>query len=608
MAPTLAPFRRDRRAARLNCLWLLFAASFGTGAGCKPPTATDAQRTSPITVEGESPSAGPRPAPAPDRTTPPADEPSSPIRFTHVTAQSGVDMIYHGGPSSDRHMTEQNGGGVALLDYDGDGVLDLFLTNGARFDRPAGPPHSQRLYRGLGELKYRDVTREAGLEDYGLGQGAAAGDFDNDGDVDLFVAGYRRNRLWTNNGDGTFTDATSPAKLQDDRWSTSAAWADLDDDGLLDLFVVTYVEWSPDSPPCYLPTTPPTRISCPPQGRSGQEDLLFHNGGEGAFEEIARAAGVAGGTSGKGLAAAVADFNGDDRLDIYVANDTTPNALYLNQGSNKFVDDALILGAAVSRDGSAGSSMGVAVSDYDADGRFDIAVTNFLHQPTDLFQNLGEPGFRPVSLELGIDVVSRPALKFGLVFADFDQDGWSDLFIANGHIWDLESPESGYRYRMPQHLLRNERGARFRDVGNGAGDYFRRSWLGRAVATGDLDNDGDPDLVVGQLDDPPAILRNDSDRTCRTARFHIVGTTAARQALGVRVEWDVAGKTFVTHIPAGGSFQASHDTTLLLPMPGGDRLDQVRVHWGPGDVETWSDLDPRQEIWLGQGTGTSSPK
>lgn len=578
----------------------LFVGGLGLMCGCAPGPAIQSE-----TAPSSSPPAATAPAPSePVRPTAVAEPVESPIRFTDVSAESGVDFVYRGGPSAERHMTEQNGGGIALFDYDGDGILDLFLSNGS-LDARSGVAASQRLYRGLGGCRFRDVTRFAGLESSGFGQGAAAGDYDNDGDIDLFVAGYRQSWLWENQGDGTFAEVAAQAGVTSELWGTSAAWADLDDDGLLDLFVVNYIDWSPGTPPCYLPYTPPVKISCPPNDRPGQPDRLYRNLGEGRFDEVAATVGVDGGADGKGLALGIADFNGDGRLDVYVANDTTPNALFLSQGARRFADSAVTEGVAFSTDGTAGSSMGVAVADYDGSGTFDIAVTNFLHQPTDLFQNLGSAGFRPTNQETGIDIVSRPTLKFGIVFADFDSDGWPDLFQANGHIWDLERQDRAYRYRMPQHLLRNDRGLRFRDVSAGSGEYFRKGWLGRGAAVGDLDNDGDPDLVVGHLDDPPAILRNDSVPAAKSVLVRLIGTSGARQPLGRRVDWSVGDRRFVTAVSAGGSFQTAHDSRLLLPCPGTDHLDEITVRWDGGEVERWRGLDAARPWILVQGSGTA---
>lgn len=357
---------------------------------------------------------------------------------------------------------------------------------------------------------------------------------------------------------------------------------------------------------------------------SGQPDRLYRNRGDGTFEDIGPSAGVAVEEVGKGLAVGIADLNGDDRLDVYVANDTTPNFLFLNRGDGSFVDEAVVQGVALSHDGTAGSSMGVAIGDFDGgdEPSFDIAVTNFLHQPNDLFQNLGPAGngeeagagagdqsggggFLAVNSRTGLDIVSRPFLKFGIAFSDLDLDTRPDLLIANGHIWDLTHLPLNYAYRMPSQVLRNRDGSRFDDASAIAGDFFRKSWLARSLAVGDLDNDGDPDVVMELLFDAPALLRNDSKRAGRSARVKLIGTGTARQALGRRVEWTSGGTRLAIPVPAGGSFQATHDDRLLLTASGADAdsIDEVVVRWGPGRSEQWRNLPTDRLHSLREGTG-----
>jgi hypothetical protein len=513
---------------------------------------------------------------------------SSQLRFQNVAEQAGVDFQYYGSPTSAHFMTEQNGGGIAIFDFDGDGQSDLFFTNGSDFSVPADEAGAtSELFRADGDWQFSRVGVQAGVAVTDFGQGCAAGDFNNDGFTDLAVATYGRNRLWENNGDGTFSEVGGEFFPETSEWSTSLAFADIDADGLLDLYVVNYVDWTPEAAPCFLDQARSQRKICSPLDFSALQDVLLRNLGDGRFAPEAFIADGTAATDGKGLALQIADLDEDGRLDVFVANDTTRNFLFLNQGDFRFVEAGVAKGLAMSQDGALGSSMGVACGDYNRDGRVDLFVTNFAHEVVDALNNLGPSGFAASNAELDIDRVSRPSLNFGIVLEDFDLDGWPDLFFANGHLWD--SGPGGDEYEMRSALLRNHRGRKFEDASETAGEYFQKRWLGRSVACGDLDNDGDADLVVGHLAAPVAVLRNDSTRHGESLRLHFVGTTSSRDALGCRVDVHMAdGTRYATQVPAGGSFQASHPAVVLVPVKKSGDVKAVTIRWSAGSVETWA--------------------
>jgi enediyne biosynthesis protein E4 len=385
----------------------------------------------------------------------------------------------------------------------------------------------------------------------------------------------------------------------------SAAFCDLDGDGNLDLYVVNYVDWSPEEAPCFSSGENPVRLVCSPTARTGQPDVLFRNLGQREFEEIGASAGIAIAEEGKGLAVAIADLNSDHRPDIYVANDTTPNFLFQNQGGMKFRNVGVAHGVSCSDTGEVGAGMGVSAADIDRDGRLDLCVTNFRHQVDDIFLNIGDSGFVTANAELGVDRVSRMKLGFGIILQDFDLDGWPDLFVANGHIWDLSAVNELSTYQMLPTLLHNRQGHRFADVARDARPYFQASHLGRAVAAGDLDNDGDIDLVVTQLIEGAAILRNDSQPVGRVLRIRLIGRTSARQPLGMRVEVYCGPNRYVSCVPSGQSFQASHDERLCIAVGDAPTVDRVSVFWGDGQVESWFDLPVDADLSLVESTGTS---
>jgi len=532
--------------------------------------------------------------------SPSVDE--SGVRFTDVAKAAGVDFVTYGSPSPEHYMTEQNGSGVALLDFDADGWLDLFLANGDHPNRPAALSNStHKLFRCVEEWQYRDASSFAGVADTGYGMGCATGDFDSDGFVDLFLAGYDRNRLWRNNGDGSFSEIDLPEPLFPHRWSASAAFADLDGDGFLDLYITNYVDYSFEDGACFTQHQPhPVMIPCGPLGRTGQPDTLLQNNVNGTFGDSSKAAGISA-FRGKGLGVSVADFNGDSRLDIYVANDTTENLLFENQGDFRFSESGLLNGVAFGADGRARSGMGVACGDCNGDGHFDLVVTNFQHEPYDLFVGSKNSGFVARNREMGLDSITRPMLGFGVCFGDFDLDTDLDLFITNGHVWDLSSLKLDYQFAMNSQLFLNDQGQRFRDVSSTSGEWFQQTRVGRAVAIGDLDNDGDEDLVITSLAAPVALLRNESARHPSSVAVRLIGVSTARDPRGVRVDLKLGDKWFTRRIISGDSFQAASSPEALFAIQDHKQINTIRVHWTDRRPEEWHDLPVTAKLILTEG-------
>lgn len=534
----------------------------------------------------------------------------SPLRFEDVTENSGVYFLWSGGPTARQNMTEQNGGGVGIIDFDCDLIPDLCLVNTVPFElsEDGSPRGASRLFRGSDFCQFQDVSPSARFAVRLVGMGIAAGDFDSDGFTDLFISGFYCHALLRNLGDGTFEDVTPCLGNESSYWETSAAFADLDADGWLDLFVTTYVDWNTRSPTCHSEQDPKLLQICSPSSFSAQPDLLFRNLSSGFFEETGDKSGFAELVNGKGLAVEIADFDENGMLDVFVANDTTPNSMFLNHGSQTFIESGIQMGVAVSEDGTHGASMGIGCADYDRDGHLDLFVTNFRNQVNDLFGGLGANGFVPQNARSGINSLSLNKLAFGAVFSDFDLDGWPDLFVANGHIWDLKSLDPRSEYQMTADLLRNDHGQFFRDVSSGGGSYFERKWLARSVAVSDLDNDGDHDLVIQHVGDPTVILKNVSQRYGTSVKIRFIGVNSAREPLGCRVEVLSDDSWQTLHIPSGGSFQASHDSRLLATLSNRDSLREVRITWPDGRVESWrgSSLEPvKPQLTLIEGTGTT---
>ena len=525
--------------------------------------------------------------------------------FTDDAEAVGLRFTYESGSSVLRQLPEQSGGGVGLLDYDGDGWLDVYCVQGGPFPpRSSRPPPGDQLFRNRGDGTFEDATRSAGLAGLprGYGHGVAVGDYDNDGDPDLFVTRWGRYALLRNNGDGTFVDLTGPAGLGGPRvWPTSAAFADLDGDGDLDLYVCHYLRWDADSPrTCRNPSTGAYLI-CNPTDFEAEPDHLFRNDG-GRFVDISAEAGIID-REGRGYGVVAADLDDDRRLDLYVANDLTANALYRNLGGMRFEEVGHESGVAGNVSGGYQAGMGVAAGDLDGDGRIDLAVTNFFGESTTFYRNLGGGHFGDHTALVGLVASSRGLLGFGIAFLDANCDGRLDLVTANGHVNDLRP---NYPYRMPAQLLLGGPAGRLTDVSDRAGAPWLVPRMGRGLAAGDLDNDGRQDLLILSHDQPLAYLHNRTSGG-RSLVLRLEGAGAGREAIGARVAVRAGGRRLVAWRTGGGSFQSASDPRLHFGLGDAEVVDDVDVAWPSGRVGRYHHLRTDAGYLLREGEEEPRP-
>lgn len=533
-----------------------------------------------------------------------------PDLFRDMTANSGVDFTYRNGEEAGHYaILESLGGGVALLDYDGDGLLDIFVTGGGYYDGPDKQTikgHPNKLFKNLGGFKFKDVTKEVMPEQAVFyTHGAAVADYDRDGWPDLLVTGWGRVALYHNEPvdpadpkkGRKLVEVTAKAGLDDKLWSTSAAWGDLDGDGYPDLYICHYVDWSfANNPTCGGYSSDVQRDVCPPLRFKGLPHSVYRNNKDGTFTDMSAQAGLRRGDdkegdAGKGLGVVIADLNGDRQPDVYVANDTVPKFLYFNRGGWKLEEAAMRVGAAVDERGVPQGSMGIDVGDYDGSGLSAIFVTNYENEMHALFKNLGKnEQFLFNTAATGIAAVGQNYVGFGTRFLDIDGDGWWDLAISNGHV--IRHPKYAGLKQRPI-LFRNQGKGKFVDVSSRGGSYFKTSHGGRGLAVGDLDNDGRPDLVISHLNEPLAILRNIAGETDK--RNHWLGVALARKdhrdAVGTRVTVEVGGRKLTWFVRGGGSYLSSCDPRLLFGLGDAGKIDRLVVEWSYGGTQEWSGAD-----------------
>jgi hypothetical protein len=508
-----------------------------------------------------------------------------------VTAASGLGSFVHSdGSSGRRFFVEQIGSGCAFLDYDNDGWQDVYLCSGAPLPGYRGPRPRNALFRNNRDGTFTDVTAAArvGCGRYAIG--CAAGDYDNDGFLDLYVCCFGPNVLYHNNGDGTFTDVTRRAGVGDPRLSSSAAWGDYDGDGFLDLYVANYVKYRLDRD-LWCSKFAGHKSYCGPTLYPPEVGTLYHNDGDGTFTDVSMAAGIRART-GNGLGVLWLDFDDDGRQDIFVADDQTPNLLWHNEGGGRFTDVGTEAGVAYGELGNAQAGMGVDAGDYDNDGRLDLVVTNFSEETNSLFHNEGGQAgsacrFRDVSFPAGIGAPTLLYLGFGTGFLDYDRDGWLDLFFANGHVMDdIEKYSDVVTWAQPNQLFRSRGaapGARFEDVSATTGIGARRA-VSRGAAFGDFNNDGRPDILVSTLRGAPSLLRNDCAPNAHWLQLRLRAAWGNPQAIGGTVTLTAGGLTQRRDVRSGGSYASSSDLRPLFGLGAATRVDRLRVRWPSGQV------------------------
>jgi len=517
------------------------------------------------------------------------------VQFVDVAAQLGVDALSTSGRDIE-YIVEGSIGGSAFFDYDNDGDIDLYVANGSSFDGFAPGEHpTNRLYRNEGG-RFVDVTVEAGVGDTSWSLGCVAADYDNDGDTDIYIATFGRNTLYNNNGDGTFTDATVAAGVGDPGYGTGAAFGDYDRDGDLDLYVSNYIDFSihyESTVPCVWKTLD---IMCGPRGLLPQADVFYRNNGDGTFSDVTDAVGM-GGKEYYGYGVIFSDLNSDGWPDVFVADDMSPNMLFMNQGDGTFSEEGLASGVGFSGDGQEQGCMGVAVGDYDGDGHFDVFITNFEGEYNVLYENQGDGFFLDASFVAGVTVRGNPEVGWGTGFFDYDNDGDEDLFVANGHTYpQADAPYTNASYRQPNFLLENDGNGRFTDISDKAGPGLAILEASRGASFADFDDDGDIDIFVLNLNSIPNLLRNDGGNANNYLFVKTTGSRSNRDGIGTRIELTAGGKTQVREVRSGASYLSHNDMKAHFGLGKAEKVDRIVLRWPSGVVQTMADVAVNQVL------------
>ena len=583
MSPSLKRAIRSRLSPFL-ILWLFGVHALAATAQQPTPSPTP-QRTG-KSYSSETPTKKP---------PPPVPQAQSPVTFTDITNLAGINFKRAASFTSVKYLLEAMGGGVAMLDYDNDGRMDLFFTNGASLKDPMpktempdkrDAKYWNRLYHQKADGSFEDVTETAGLKGNGYSMGVAAADYDNDRYTDLYVTGYGGNYLYHNNGDGTFADVTKKSGVADGGWSTSAGWIDYDRDGKLDLFVGRYVEWDFDAGSIYCgEIRPGYRAYCHPDNFKGATNILYHQRADGSFEDVSARAGIEE-PAGKALGVAFGDFDNDGFPDIFVANDSVRQSLYHNRGNGTFEDIAISAGAGYDENGKTYAGMGIATGDYDNDGYMDIFITTLSNETYPLYHNDRDLSFTYATNSAGVGQITLLYSGWGTQFIDADNDGLRDLFVAQSHVLDtIEKTNPYLKYKQTPLLMLNT-GKGFVNVSVTAGPAFSSSLIGRGAAFGDLNNDGQIDAAVGSLDGAPVVLRNNGTKN-HWLGLSLVGSKSNRNGIGARITvTESAGRKQIFDANTSGSYLSSNDPRIIVGLGTTGSVRKVEISWPSGNIQT----------------------